>query len=192
MITVSSMSSSSSCSSKTVFVTVGTTLFEELIESTTTEQALDWMETQYNVGTLIVQYGKGREPQISQQATIRRKHSKLKIEVYDFKASLQADMLRADLILSHAGAGTVMEALRLQKHLVVVINSALMHNHQTELAHALGKRKQLFVVDEPSQLDTMETWEAFFDFVPKPHRAGDDYEFPRLLDDFLGFHSKES
>eukprot|EP00975_Prorocentrum_lima_P019488 4104021-Prorocentrum_lima.AAC.1 len=49
-------------------------------------------------------------------------------------------MERAELIVSHAGAGSIVEALRLRKKLVVVVNTALMDNHQLELAEALADR----------------------------------------------------
>ena len=38
---------------------------------------------------------------------------------------------------SHAGAGSIFEALRAKKTLLVVVNEALMDNHQLELAEAL-------------------------------------------------------
>ena len=109
------------------------------------------------------------------------------MEVYDFKSSLEHDMCSADLILSHAGAGTVTEALKLQKRLVVVINTLLMNNHQTELAHALGVRKHLYVVEKPEQLRHTDTWKAFQNFKPLPYQAGDEYDFPKLLDAYFGF-----
>ena len=58
-------------------------------------------------------------------------------EYYRFKPSLKDDMEGASIIVSHGGAGSIMEALRLKKPLVVVVNEDLMDNHQTELAEAI-------------------------------------------------------
>lgn len=44
---------------------------------------------------------------------------------------------------THSGSGSIMEALSLQKPLVVVINDRLMNNHQTELARQLCKDSHL-------------------------------------------------
>ena len=99
-------------------------------------------------------------------------------------------MRDACLIISHAGAGTVMEALKWQTRLVVVINTALMDNHQTELAHAMAKRGHLFVVETPSDLEDFRTWNDFDAFVPIPHQGGDELDFPRLLDQHMGVSNK--
>jgi len=59
-------------------------------------------------------------------------------EVYRFKPTLAADFESSSLVVSHAGAGSVFEALRAKKPLLVVVNPILADNHQTELADALS------------------------------------------------------
>jgi len=173
---------------RTIFVTVGTTLFEALIEAATSKVALDWM-IQAGYTHLILQYGKGRKPVLFQRYAQQGSDRTIEIELYDFKPSLSDDMQKADLIVSHAGAGTVMEALRLKKstRLVVVINTILMDNHQTELAHAMGSRNYIHVVDEPALLNETSTWNELDQFVPEPYTGGDEHDFPRILDRFMGF-----
>uniref|UniRef100_A0A7S1VH43 UDP-N-acetylglucosamine transferase subunit ALG13 n=1 Tax=Grammatophora oceanica TaxID=210454 RepID=A0A7S1VH43_9STRA len=182
-----SSSPRSSRRKKTIFVTVGTTKFDLLIEGVTTPEALQWMNKN-GYTHLIIQYGKGTKPRSSLDDA-----GLLTVETYDFKSSLGADMAAADLVLSHAGAGTVMEALRLGKRLVVVINTALMDNHQTELAHAMAKRGHLFVVEQPEDLNKtnstsslMETWNDFDSFVPIPHQGGDPNDFSNILNQHMG------
>jgi len=111
----------------------------------------------------------------------------LHIRCYDFQPSLSDDMKKADLIISHAGAGTIMEGLGLQKKLIVVINTLLMDNHQEELAGAMAARGALLMVVSPDLLEEEKTWASFEGFTPVVHQGGDEHDFPRLLDSFLGF-----
>jgi beta-1,4-N-acetylglucosaminyltransferase len=157
---------------------VGTTRFDLLIEIVTQQSAFEWMKAN-GYSAITIQYGKGDKPTIPADCPIT-------VNQYDFRPSLEADMKAADLIISHAGAGTVMESLRLKKRLVVVVNTLLMNNHQTELAHAMAKRSHLFVVDQPHDLRNMELWNDFDSFVPIPHEGGDDFDFPRLLNCHMG------
>jgi beta-1,4-N-acetylglucosaminyltransferase len=169
---------------RSIFVTVGTTRFDLLIEMVTKPTALEWMKSN-GYTDLVIQYGKGSEPAIPKTAPI-------KFRTYSFQSSLEKDMMEADLIISHAGAGTVMEGLRLTKRMVVVINTLLMNNHQTELANAMAKRGHLSVVEKPGDLDQMEVWNDFDAFVPIPHRGGDERHFATLLDAHMGVSSQEA
>ena len=96
-------------------------------------------------------------------------------------------MERADLILSHAGAGSLLEALDIssstkptskQKKIVnAVINSKLMDNHQLELADELEKRKHICVTRDCISEWTSEDlaakfWENIGGFVPVPFLGG--------------------
>lgn len=113
-----------------VFVTVGTTKFEALVEQVDSEAFGAWLQTQGADLRVVVQRGAGayepRSPWIA--------------ECYTYKPSLAADMGGAALVITHAGSGSVLEALRLRRRTCVVANTALMDNHQTELAQELHRR----------------------------------------------------
>ncbi|PNI40052.1 ALG13 isoform 1, partial [Pan troglodytes] len=87
---------------------------------------------------LILQIGRGTvvpEPFSTESFTL---------DVYRYKDSLKEDIQKADLVISHAGAGSCLETLEKGKPLVVVINEKLMNNHQLELAKQLHKEGHLF------------------------------------------------
>ena len=70
--------------------------------------------------------------------------SGLQVEVFSLVPSLAEYITCADLIVSHAGAGSLFEALRAGKKILAVPNGGLMDNHQVELASELAARKFLF------------------------------------------------
>lgn len=202
-------------SRRSIFVTVGTTLFDPLIDAVSSRDFLSLVSQPEFGGytDMTIQYGKGRRPRISgiddgggkggmddgsfdyaveilpsdetttevdEQPPGRLKRTVVRVRGYRFKPSLEADMRYADLIVSHAGAGSIMEGVSLcaeedqeleaaaetveesgmmkatetrkKKKLAVVINSRLMDDHQTELADAMGTRGYLHVVPDPSHL----------------------------------------
>jgi beta-1,4-N-acetylglucosaminyltransferase len=170
---------------KTVFVTVGTTLFEDLVDAMCCAETLPHLE---NAGftDLVVQHGKGLPPQNCSGTSLHCRY-------YDFQPSLSDDMAKADLIVSHAGAGTIMEAIQIHqnKKLCVVINESLMDNHQIELAHAMESRGHLVVVERARDLLLATTWhDRILPFQPKPYQHGDERDFANTLDRFLGFEKK--
>lgn len=92
---------------------------------------------------LVVQHGRS--------ASVSKKARNLEVQAFDYAASMQEQVQMADLVISHAGAGSIFEALRAQKKLVVVANDTLMDDHQQELAMELAERK-LIVHGHPHAL----------------------------------------
>jgi beta-1,4-N-acetylglucosaminyltransferase len=62
---------------------------------------------------------------------------------YRFAPSLDADLRRARLVVSHGGLGTIMEVLRLGKPLVGVSNPDRPDLHQDDLLRTLAGRDHL-------------------------------------------------
>mmetsp|Transcript_24888 Transcript_24888/g.28773 ORF Transcript_24888/g.28773 Transcript_24888/m.28773 type:complete len:227 (-) Transcript_24888:60-740(-) len=209
---------------KRLFVTVGTTKFDPLIESTTNSSFIKRMYS-YGYNRFIIQYGKGIPPlkeyyekatstSTEKSSSISFQHDGIKFEIYTFKPSLEEDMQNADLIISHAGAGSIMEGMehcrrrnksnsssitriaskncnnfpKDKKKLVVVINDQLMDNHQCELAQALEKRGYLYVISKPVLLLQENMLDKIIhEFTPRSFEGGNDKSFGLLVDDFMGY-----
>jgi len=105
---------------------------------------------------------------------------------YRFLPSLSAELERADVILTHAGAGTLLEALDMssstktatkQKIINAVINNKLMNNHQSELAEELERREHILVTRDctlewTTEDDATKFWEEIEAFSPKLFLGG--------------------
>mmetsp|Transcript_27521 Transcript_27521/g.55516 ORF Transcript_27521/g.55516 Transcript_27521/m.55516 type:complete len:236 (-) Transcript_27521:163-870(-) len=218
---------------RSIFVTVGTTKFDSLISTVSSSQFLSQI-SKPECGAYVciaVQYGRGAvTPFVSdntstsgvEQISDDQQHDSsddnarlvegVSCSSYRFKPTLRQDMEAADLIISHAGAGSIMEGLELccaanggrikggdatasgdvsqkrRKKLVVVTNAALMNAHQSELADALEARGHLFVVNDPSELLKEETLRQIEKFDQIPFEGGDGgADFAALVDNHFGF-----
>lgn len=76
----------------------------------------------------------------------------LEIHSFAFKPSLIPDLERANLVISHCGAGSILEILRHGKVAVGVINSSLMDNHQKELADIIHTEQLMAIAESPDNL----------------------------------------
>ncbi|KAG8471293.1 hypothetical protein KFE25_009714 [Diacronema lutheri] len=144
-----------------VFVTVGTTQFDELVAALLRPPALDAL-ARLGFRRLRIQHGRGAPPGGVPAACA------LRVESYAFKPSLAADMDEAALVISHAGSGSILEALGRQKPLLVVVNEALMDNHQAELADELGARGHLVATRCSGLRRVLDEWDAQREFRPLP------------------------
>ena len=111
-------------------VAVGSTAFEELIQALDCEQFYNLLENAGYAGILF-QTGTGAYQPVNQTK------SKLKVEIYK-NVILENYIKHSSLVVSHCGAGTLLEALRANATTcVAVVNDSLMGNHQVELADQL-------------------------------------------------------
>lgn len=133
-----------------LFVTVGTTEFEELIEAIDNSDFLQAFR-ENGFDEIIIQYGRGvYQPKNLQPELVKSLYS-INLELFRFRDSLQAEFRKADLVIGHAGAGTVLDVMTLEKPMIVVINESLQENHQQELADALIELNYC-LVSTPKQL----------------------------------------
>lgn len=93
--------------------------------------------------------------------------------------------------LTRAGAGTILDALRLDVPLIVVPNEELLDNHQAELAEELkqqgyvghGHVSDLVAALEENEIrtqDKVKSWNA-------PDREGGRGDLMDVVDDVLGY-----
>uniref|UniRef100_A0A8C5RZG8 UDP-N-acetylglucosamine transferase subunit ALG13 n=1 Tax=Laticauda laticaudata TaxID=8630 RepID=A0A8C5RZG8_LATLA len=150
-----------------VFVTVGTTSFDDLIAAVTTPEATQALQD-LGCRKLVLQVGRGKEcPDSFSTGTFT-------LEVFRFKSSLSEDVKKADLIISHAGAGSCLEVLEAGKPLLVVINDKLMDNHQLECLGIGQARLTLVEMLKSMDLSTL-----------KPFLPGQPEKFAAFLDSVI-------
>ncbi|TGZ82940.1 hypothetical protein EX30DRAFT_297087, partial [Ascodesmis nigricans] len=127
--------------SKPVFVTTGATSpFPALLNSCLTPIFLSTL-TRHNFTHLILQtqpIDTTTNP-LHPVLSTPDPSSKLVIQHFALTESLVPWVQSAELVISHAGAGSILDALRYDRPLIVVPNPELMDGHQDELAGELGR-----------------------------------------------------
>lgn len=121
----------------TLLITVGTTEFDELIQAIDNTEFMECLE-RCHFTKLSIQRGRGTyDPVNILSYRSGLTSQKVEVEIFSYKSNLDKDMQNADLIVSHCGAGSILESISLRKPLIVVINESLQDNHQKELSDAL-------------------------------------------------------
>ncbi|KAG8788028.1 N-acetylglucosaminyldiphosphodolichol N-acetylglucosaminyltransferase catalytic subunit alg13 [Serendipita sp. 397] len=174
-------------SGKTVFVTVGSTKFDALVDALVCE---DVVETLRDCGfvRMIIQSGNSEVKtihgaSINEGVTTALVHG-IQVVVWKFKKSLQDEYEKADLVIGHAGSGTIIEVLRLGKRMIAVPNETLLHNHQAELAEALESLNYLITC---STKDLAESVKAAMSRSFERFPEYDGAKFSSILDEEMGF-----
>lgn len=127
---------------KRVFVTTGATIpFLGLIEACLAGATLEVLAS-LGFTEMVVQYGKAPTGIIAQCNATR--HG-VAISGFCLKHNLNDDIRACDLVISHAGTGSILDALRLKKPLIAVVNTSLMDNHQQQIASILSNDGHLIM-----------------------------------------------
>ncbi|MEW5300663.1 MAG: hypothetical protein WDW38_005393 [Sanguina aurantia] len=171
---------------KTVFVTVGTTKFDNLIravDSRTFAAALKHKGFTH----LLVQKGNGTYspsvllgPGMSSGTTV----DGLYVEFFDYASSLAQMILSSALVISHAGSGSIFETLTVGVPLIVVPNPLLMDNHQQELGHQLEGMRHLVCASPDGISEAVLNFDAS---VLQPFVKGSAAGIASRLDALMGF-----
>ncbi|TFK43002.1 glycosyltransferase family 1 protein [Crucibulum laeve] len=171
------------------FVTVGSTKFDALVNSVFSEAVILSL-SQRGYTKLVVQCGNSTfefaDFVANGESQVLEKEG-VEVEYWKFKPSLQEEFDKADLVISHAGSGTILDVLRLPKPLIVVPNPTLLDNHQEELATSLGDLGHLKATTAVLCRDLAKTIETFDVSTIVPFPPFDGSKFARIVDEEMGF-----
>jgi len=182
---------------RVVLMTVGTTRFEELTWAALGDGALVTALEAAGYTGLVVQHGRGAVPSASRSLPLESWNfpedaadrvgipsssiyferegggEAFQVRHVDFVRGLPELMKRCALVISHAGAGSMFEALKAGVPCIAVPNARLMNNHQVELARRLHDLGHLFMAQSAEHVAAMVhrvTNASDGDLVP--YRAG--------------------
>ena len=82
---------------------------------------------------IIIQKGYGEYISINH----KKYESKIKIQISEILNNFENVIKSSELIISHGGAGIILESLKNKRKVIVCVNDELMDNHQIELASSL-------------------------------------------------------
>ena len=133
---------------KQILITSGTTKFEKLINLIDNESFYYFFDN-LKFTKMIIQKGKG---EYIPSKFLNLKLINLKVEVYELLSNFEEIINNSYYIISHAGAGIILESLKNKKKIFVVVNDLLMDNHQTELASALEKDNYIYFIKYPENI----------------------------------------
>jgi beta-1,4-N-acetylglucosaminyltransferase len=160
-----------------LFVTVGTTRFDDLVEQINSKEFLN---TAILIGITRITLQHGNSPSF----IIRQKD--VQLETLSFTDDPHQFIREADIVIGHCGSGTSLDVLRgpichpkvneKGPILILVPNETLMDNHQSELAHeleALGCAHVCTVTELPNLLLELFAQKSSktLSALPEPNKA---------------------
>lgn len=115
-----------------IFVTVGTTPFDELIEY------IDNLEI---------------EDEIILQISNEAKYIPKKKNSFKFTKNINDYYEKADIIISHAGAGSIYNLLEKNKKIIIIPNLSRVDTHQLDITQYMQKENYAITCQNINQLD---------------------------------------
>ena len=139
---------------KQLLITVGTTKFENLIKAIDNDNFYS-MIINNGFNKIIIQKGYGEYKPIN----YKKFENKIKIQVSEIINNFENVIKSSELVISHGGAGIILESLKNKKKVIVCVNDELMDNHQVELASSLHNESYVHyckdlsnIVEETNQI----------------------------------------
>jgi len=195
---------------KLCFVTIGATAsFSALIQAVL-DHAFLYALVAHGYTDMLVQYGQDGEPFFDEGVQcLEAAGGNNIIKLHGFaidRTGVARHMRRAQacdtssppsvegVVLSHAGSGTILDALRLGLPLIVVPNPSLLDNHQVDLAEALAEQEYVVhgrLSDLPAALADAEVLRKRQREWPPPnsgvHRQAPSMGLAGILDEEMGW-----
>ncbi len=165
---------------KQLLVTVGTTEFDQLIEMIDNESFLSLMQ-KFGFQRLLVQHGRGIYSMKVLTAPLVAAKYGIEVLTMRFHDNLAEVIATCDLLIGHCGAGTILDTVSAGTALVVVINTTLQGNHQTELADMLEGQGQCKVTIPAKLLSCLQC--AYEDNLLGKYQTQQKMQFPILQPD---------
>ncbi|GAA6003039.1 hypothetical protein JCM10207_001958 [Rhodosporidiobolus poonsookiae] len=191
---------------RTAVLTVGSTEYTPLVFAVLEPTVLASL-AQLGVSTLTAQVGNSALPS-GWEVGSRTVQGGLQVDIVRFTGNIEDEVGRASVVVSHAGAGSILSFLRPlalsdaspasdstpahRRQLILVPNSTLMDSHQSDLADEMEKKGWATVCERPKLLPSV------FEQLIKQAELEDDLPAPayptldtgkvqRILDETLGF-----
>lgn len=169
---------------ESIFITVGTTDFDDLLRAIDNSQFIDVISS-VGCRNLTVQMGRGSYTPLYLEEECSRRG--ISYYLFRFQPTLDDHMKAADLIISHCGAGSILEALSLEKLLIAVVNTSLQGNHQEELSDALAAQHYCLSSDPSRIVASLESLLHSPSDSLKVFPPADLDLFPRAVNELFGF-----
>lgn len=161
-------------------VTVGSTQFAALVEAVVQPAACAALQQRFGITRLYVQYSTAGVTAPAESTPLPPPTSDgvvpaqcwrcagLTVEAFAYRPNLAHLIRGSALVITHAGAGTILEGLQAQRPLIVVPNRQLMSDHQLELAESLAAEGFLFCVQVADLVGRLPLLDAS---TLRPHRG---------------------